>query len=453
MKTCIVVGGGVCGLTASILLKKRYDRVLLVEQGNSVGGLLSSVKDEQGNIYDQGTHIPVVTGIKEMDDILFNFEHNQTHWHQFQRLETGNYFAGSWDLETQTIDARKLNEDIYYKGVGEFLSSVLPSSATNIEAYLKETLGPTFYENLAIPVINKLYGKEVDKKCLSTSTSINYFGVNRVKAFDENLTRLLKQHPEIDKKLGFHKSSEYDSYLKATNLTIPSYFYPKSDGVQFWVSGLVSKVKAAGVELITNTQVTKLFESKGKIDTVELSDGKVIKTELVFWSAPPVFALHAGKLPIHNYRPTFRTAYILHATFDKPLNNDKSHYLWNWDPSFEIFRLTLYNNLRATASNSLSAEVLRDKSEEKFTLSEGIEELRRMGLIVGDASLQSGFVQQIDNTFPVPTQQFTQATAANYQTLTSAYSNILVSGRFSGRCWLLQDVLRFAYEDINNYAS
>ncbi|MGS0534961.1 NAD(P)-binding protein [Pseudoalteromonas sp. SaAl2] len=453
MKTCVVVGGGVCGLTASILLKKRYDRVLLVEQGSVVGGLLSSVKDEQGNIYDQGTHIPVTTGIEEVDDIIFNFENKEIHWHQFQRLETGNYFAGSWDLETQTIDARKLNEGIYHKGVGEFLSSIQPSSATNIEAYLNETLGPTFYENLAMPVINKLYGKDVDKKRLSTSTSINYFGANRIKAFDENLTRILKQHPEIDKKLGFHKSSEYDSYLKENNFPMPYYFYPNTDGVQLWVSELVSKAQAVGVEIITNTQVKKLFESNGKIDSVELSNSEVINTELVFWSAPPVFALHAGGLPIHSYRPTFRTAYILHATFDKPLNNNKSHYLWNWDPSSEIFRITLYDNLRTEKTHSVSAEVLRDKSEAEFTLSEGVEDLRNMGLITEDAAIQSGFVQQIENTFPVPTKGFAEATEINYQTLISAYSNILVSGRFSGRCWLLHDVLRFAYEDINNYAN
>lgn len=453
MKTCIVVGGGVCGLTASILLKKRYDRVLLVEQGTAVGGLLSSVKDDKGNIYDQGTHIPVTTGIQEVDDILFNFENNEIQWHQFQRLETGNYFAGSWDLETQTIDARKLNKDVYHIGIGEFLSSVLPSSAIDIETYLEETLGPTFYENLAMPVINKLYGKDVDKKRLSTSTSINYFGANRIKAFDENLTRILKQHPEIDKKLGFHKSSEYDTYLKENNFSMPYYFYPNTDGVQLWISELVNKAQALGVEIITNTQVKKIFESNGKIDSVELSNSDVINTELVFWSAPPVFALHAGELPIHSYRPTFRTAYILHATFDKPLNNNKSHYLWNWDPSSEIFRITLYDNLRTEKTHSVSAEVLRDKSEAEFTLNEGVEDLRNMGLVAEDASIQSGFVQQIENTFPVPTKEFAEATEVNYQTLTSAYSNILVSGRFSGRCWLLHDVLRFAYEDINNYAN
>ena len=234
---------------------------------------------------------------------------------------------------------------------------------------------------------------------------------------------------------------------------MPSYFYPNTDGVQLWISELVAKAQAVGVEIITNTQVKKLFESNGKIDSIELSNNEVINTELVFWSAPPVFALHAGELPIHSYRPTFRTAYILHATFDKPLNNNKSHYLWNWDPSSEIFRITLYDNLRIVKTHSISAEVLRDKSEAEFTLNEGVEDLRNMGLVDEDASIQSGFVQQIENTFPVPTKEFAEATEVNYQTLTSAYSNILVSGRFSGRCWLLHDVLRFAYEDINTYAS
>ena len=49
MRTCAVVGGGICGITASILLRKHYDRVVLIEQSESLGGLLNSVADDAGN--------------------------------------------------------------------------------------------------------------------------------------------------------------------------------------------------------------------------------------------------------------------------------------------------------------------------------------------------------------------------------------------------------------------
>lgn len=451
MKTCIIVGGGVCGLTASILLSEHFDRVVLVEQSESVGGLLGSVCDELGNYYDQGTHIPVTTGIAEVDNILFDIPDINDNWHRFKKLETGNFFVDSWDLETQTIDARKLEEAQYHKGIGEFLSLSNDCSEMNIEDYLKQTLGPTFYKHLAKPVLEKLYGKDIDKDRLSRDTSINYFGANRIKAFDESLTRVLKQHLEIDKKLGFHTSAEYEHQLEAAGVETPTYYYPKVGGAQNWIDALTTKAINVGVEIIYKTQITKITAHEHTIKAVELHDGSRIECDLVFWSAPPVFALKAGGLQVASYKPTFRTAYILHATFDQTLLNSRSHYLWNWDPSSDIFRITLYDNLRKGLSHSVSAEVLRDKKEQAYTLSQGVEDLKRMQLVASDAKLVSGFVQQINNTFPVPTFEFNDATHMNYKTLTGAYCNILVSGRFSGRCWLLHDVLKLAYQDISAY--
>ena len=149
MRTCAVVGGGICGITASILLRKHYDRVVLIEQSESLGGLLNSVADDAGNYYDQGTHIPASTGVAEIDEILFNLPQFSKNWHTFTQLKTGNYFAGEWDLETQTIDARKLDSALYKQGIGEFMSLTSESEADNIEQYLCETLGVVFYQSVS----------------------------------------------------------------------------------------------------------------------------------------------------------------------------------------------------------------------------------------------------------------------------------------------------------------
>ncbi|MCZ2721217.1 NAD(P)-binding protein [Marinomonas sp. 15G1-11] len=454
MKTCAVVGGGICGITASILLRRYYDRVVLIEQSSSLGGLLNSVTDEAGHFYDQGTHIPASTGINEIDEILFNHPHFETNWHPLNPLKTGNYFAGKWDLETQTIDARKLDSTLYTQGIGEFMSLTESSEADNIEQYLCETLGVVFYQYLSKPIIKKLYGNDVSFSDLAKTTSINYFGAMRIKAFNASLSRVLKQHPEFDKKLGFHSAAEFESLLTESGVNLPSYYYPNDPkGAQIWIDELQTKAESLGVEILCNRQIVEIESQSDTITAFSLNDGTHVECDLLFWSAPPVFALKAAHLPIANYKPTFRTANILHFTFDKQPLNTESHYLWNWDSCSDIFRVTLYNNLRVSDQYQLSAEVLRYKSQPTYTLDQGIDDLKAMGLIDSDTKMVSGFVQKIDNTFPVPTHDFCNATQMNYETLTTSFKNIIVSGRFSGRCWLLSDVLVLAHKELEEYCA
>ena len=76
-----------------------------------------------------------------------------------------------------------------------------------------------------------------------------------------------------------------------------------------------------------------------------------------------------------------------------------------------------------------------------------------MGVISRDTKMKSGCVQKIDNTFPVPTHEFCNTTQLNYETLTNSFKNIIVSGRFSGRCWLLSDVLALAHKELKEYCT
>ena len=116
MKNCIVVGGGLCGLFSAIVLADKFEKVTLIEASDTCGGLLKSVTDDAGVIYDQGTHIPNTTMIPEIDDILFGPENErEQHWNNLGKLKTGNYFAGKWDLSTQVIDTRNLPAEIYQR--------------------------------------------------------------------------------------------------------------------------------------------------------------------------------------------------------------------------------------------------------------------------------------------------------------------------------------------------
>jgi protoporphyrinogen oxidase len=460
MSSSVVVGGGISGLTAAILLKKKYDQVFLIEQAEHCGGLLQAVKDDKGNIYDQGTHVPETTGINELDEILFG--HSQPSdklWRKIDKLRTGNYFSGSWDLQTQTIDSRKLNVSEYHIGLGQFMSCDTVSTAEDIETYLIETLGYTFYHELALPIIKKIYGKDVDAKNLTRKTGVNYFGAGRIIALNQELTRLLKTNAIFDAKLGFHCQDEFELHMAEKGSRLPQYFYPKGDvGVQYWVDSLLVQAKDLGVNILNNTNVKQIEHNDGSISSVIVAsktarDGEEqsIPCDLLFWSAPPIFALRAAGIPICTKPSKFKTANLLHYTFDRPVLNNQSHYLWNWDDVSPIFRVTLYQNLRKNNVYQVTVEFLSDADDvNDYDLDDGMKDLIKMNLVSPDAVITSSMKQRINNTFPVPTFSFESATLNQYQTLSQNLSNILVSGRFSGQCWLQADVLRKAYYDIMN---
>ncbi|MCF2859368.1 FAD-dependent oxidoreductase [Pseudoalteromonas sp. SMS1] len=452
MNKCVVVGGGICGLLAAYLLKKHGQDVVLIEQAEECGGLLRSVTDTSGHYYDQGSHIPNLSGVSELDDFLFGPEQARQHnWVSIPELMTGNYFQSTWDLQTQTIDARKLNKDDYLAGIAQLLANEDISQADNIEAYCKETLGPLFFEKLVKPVIVKLYGEQSDYTQLSARNSINYFGASRILAFNPDITGKLKELPAFDAKLGYHTRLDYAKRLQLDGSKDYAYLYPKSPkGSQYWVDYLVDKVTSAGVKIENSLSVSELKCENKHVTSLTLSDGRELTCDWVYWSAPPIFALRLLEDYKSRCRPNFRTANIFHFTFDAPLKNTQSHLLWNWDSCSSIFRITMYPNLNDSRAYSISAEVLSSADEAKEIKQQDIlQALIEMDLVPKDANLLDSTTQVIHNTFPVPTKEFNHEVSAQFERLESLVDNLCVSGRFSGKLWLLNDILHDTYTKIN----
>jgi hypothetical protein len=219
---------------------------------------------------------------------------------------------------------------------------------------------------------------------------------------------------------------------------------------------LAEKVTAAGVNILCESKITSLEMENKKVKKVYLSNvTEPLPCDLLFWSAPPFIALQALGLPVVQNRPELRTAIVFHLNFDKPLNNQESHYLWVWDKNTDIFRLTLYPNLNPNSQfNTLSAEILCKPDEvDEYTLDLVLSDLREMKTIPENAQCISHIKQVIHNTFPVPTQSFEKNNELNYQTLESNVDNVIISGRSGGKQWRQADVLIAAYNEILDYIS
>jgi len=456
VKNCIIVGGGICGIFSSIVLADRFENVYLVESQECCGGLLRSIQDENGVIYDQGTHIPSSTLVTEIDDILFGSEQEKYEdWHVLGKLKTGNFFSGEWDFNTQIVDTRKLAVRDYEKGIVELLTLTQKSNASFILPYLKETIGPTFTDKIAIPLLKKLYGGKTNLNELITRSSINYFGLSRVIGLSADVTKKLKEMPVFDEKLGFHNAQEYQDKMAENNVQECAYYYPKGDkGVQLWIEKLIHKAKKKGVTFLTNESISKITHSNNHITSVTLKNAnKVLECDLLYWGAAPVMAMHAAELKVDSARPNLRTANIFHFTFDKPILNTSSHYLWNWDVTHKSFRVTLYPNLKnddaCSHTHSLTIEALTGPDDSDIVNAEMmLDELKSMRLISEDSRVVSSLRQTLHNTFPVPTQEFNLTCENNFNFLNNSFDNIMISGRFSGKLWLQSDILKSAYDSI-----
>ena len=106
----------------------------------------------------------------------------------------------------QFLDARLLDEDDYRNGILECLSAIDESvQPSNLDHELICKFGPTLSNKLFKPVVKKYFHDSYDTLVPGANS---YFFPQRILGFDETCSRLLKQVPQFDEKLGFHSFSD-----------------------------------------------------------------------------------------------------------------------------------------------------------------------------------------------------------------------------------------------------
>ena len=78
-------------------------------------------------------------------------ESREHYWHVIEKLQSGNYFAGEWDLNSQFPDSHKLASEVYYQGCAELIQATSAGGSPLILSYCEETLGKTFTQHIIKP--------------------------------------------------------------------------------------------------------------------------------------------------------------------------------------------------------------------------------------------------------------------------------------------------------------
>lgn len=273
-----------------------------------------------------------------------------------------------------------------------------------------------------------------------------YFGYTRFIAGDAALCRMLKAVPALDEVIAFASYEE--------GVSSRMNYYPKNGvGIGKWVDGLVEQAEREGVELYTNTAVSKCILSGNSIVAVELSNGREVKVGSVVWTVPPFALIKAANLPFESKcRPNLRQMRLFHFVVDTPFLVDAFH-VYCLDPEMRTFRVTLYPNIQSDGIPNgdlrCSVEVMVDDDETCEELAETIwAEIKKMQLLPKEANAPATFFQNITTGFPVMTPEFVEEMQRQHEFLTQEIQNVVLLGKASTKTFFMQDVLKEVYQTL-----
>ncbi|EKR74200.1 NAD(P)-binding protein [Leptospira noguchii] len=442
MKTLVIVGGGIVSIFSALYARKKFDRIIILEKSDKVGGLLASFQLGENN-FDYGTHIPGFTGDIEIDNLLYGTDEEiNKKWHRFPYLMSENFFSGSWYQSSPLVNVKSLGQDLYLKALSEILK--LPKtdfSKDNLDEYLSSSFGETISNHIYRPIFRKLLGEEIENlhvECL------RIFGLQRVILLNSESTVELKKLPEYDSKIGFH------SYKEGS--PVGGYVYPKGfSGIGTWADMLLEKALNQNIEINYYSTVKVMNVEHNTIKSLELNDGTIINCNYILWALPAALAVKNLNVDFKKDTPKFRTTSLFHFQFDQPLLKKIPQYLLCWDPKYISYRITLYPNIsndRTKTSNaSLTVEVLYDESIEK-KLNEVslkiISELKELEIIPISSKIIVSKYEYLGTSFPILSQRFINNCKDSCSFLENSYSNFKMIGRHSGKAFFINDTLLLA---------
>jgi len=438
----VVVGGGIAGIVSAILLKKKADRVYLIEKEKDIGGLYRSFQSDLGIFFDYGSHFLRETGIPDLDEVLFG-EVTDREWRILDNLKGGAFYKSHLNPESPFVDARLLSGEAYQRGIIELLEITDGDrDYCNLKEQLCLTFGETLTTHLFQPILkDKIFGCELDELAANAHS---LWGLSRILALTPCASREVKKSSVYDQKFAYHSSIEGASPLKN--------FYPINRGIDLWIDLLKEKLDQLNVEVITDTSIESIGHAKGSIQSVQLGNQRRIDCDQVIWTIPVPFFFMASGLSLEPLKKPLRKLHtsLFHFAFDKPFPTDV-HFIQCYEPTFNTFRVTLYPNIQQNHSNNhhLTAEVVSSSEPDLGSLKDEVRsELELMGVVVPNSEILFQRSELIRNGFPFPTPELQRSVENQICIVQEAFNNITFLGRTTGKGFIANQVLADVYEQL-----
>ena len=275
-KKIIVIGSGFGGLAASLRLKAKGYKVILVEKHPDLGGRARVFKKDKF-IYDGGP--TVITAPYLFEELFTMFDKNISDyvkivpldlWYRFV-FNDGETFDYNGDDKSMEEQIKKFNPDDYdgYKKLVNFTKKIFDKGFTDLS---DKPFNNLVFMMKQIPSLLKL------KSYKSVYSLVSNYISNK------KLRKVFSMHPLLVGGNPFTTTSIYTLIL----------FLEKKWGIHYSMGGTGSVVKALeklmieeNIEIIKNAEVTEILTNNKKVKAVKINNSKIINCDYIICNSDP----------------------------------------------------------------------------------------------------------------------------------------------------------------------
>jgi len=414
----LIVGSGISGLSAALLLsKKGYGKdIVIIEKGTTVGGLLKKYDyGSEFGVFDYGMHNFLETGIKELDDLIFNLL-PKNDWQILEgknRDLTGLFYNGVLQKNTPYFDIRNLKEEEYKECLADFFShlntdlNISESKIVSAHDFAIKRFGEKVASKTIIPSVEKIHKMPAEELDFMATL---FTPMSRIAFADEVLvTELTKS----DKLKGLIAWSDQRT-LPLSRSSGRKAYYPIKYGAYRVVDEIIKQLKESGVTIMTESTLSNITLKDNAIDTIEVKNALKNETfhspKSVLWTGgiPPLGQALKTDFTGLKFDKPLKTI-IVNILLNKQLNIGDLYYFFCYDNRFNTYRLTNYINYsQGAVRNGLYPVCIELLVKEQDLLNgfdpekTAVEELFRFGITKPDTEVKFVKAEILEAGFPMP---------------------------------------------------